>query len=166
VATSIYITSVEGFSGKSTVALGILDALRAKVDKVGVFRPISRSHATRDYVLDLLLDHEDVNLDYDQCIGVTYDDVHADPDAALAVIVEKYRAVERQCNAVVILGSDYTDVGNPTEFEFNARIAANIAAPIVMVVTGRDPHGPVGASGTMSARTPADVLRVVQSAME
>ena len=147
------------------MALGILDALRAKVDKVGVFRPISHSHATRDYVLDLLLDHDDVNLDYDQCIGVTYDDVHADPDAALAVIVEKYRAVERQCNAVVILGSDYTDVGNPTEFEFNARIAANIAAPIVMVVTGRDPHGPVGASGTMSARTPADVLRVVQSAM-
>ncbi|HAA80028.1 MAG TPA: phosphate acetyltransferase, partial [Microbacteriaceae bacterium] len=135
-ATSIYITSVEGFSGKSTVALGILDALRARVDRVGVFRPISHSHTERDYVLELLLDHDDVNLSYEQCTGVTYDDVHADADNALAIIVEKYRAVERQCNAVVIVGSDFTDVGNPTESGFNARIAANIGAPVVVVVTG------------------------------
>ena len=96
------------------MALGILDALRAKVDKVGVFRPISHSHAKRDYVLDLLLDHDDVNLDYDQCIGVTYDDVHADPDAALAVIVEKYRAVERQCNAVVIPTNEEWEIARET----------------------------------------------------
>ena len=34
-ATSIYISSAEGSSGKSTIALGILDALRARVERVG-----------------------------------------------------------------------------------------------------------------------------------
>jgi phosphate acetyltransferase len=70
VANSIYITSAEGSSGKSTVALGILDALRAKVEKVGVFRPIARSLSERDYVLEMLLDHDGVDLTYEECVGV------------------------------------------------------------------------------------------------
>ena len=63
----------------------------------------------------MLLAHDGVDLAYDECIGVTYDDVRHDPDAALATIVERYKAVEAQCDAVVIVGSDYTDVGSPAE---------------------------------------------------
>ena len=105
-AQSIYITSAEGHSGKSTVALGVLDALSHATARVGVFRAIARSTIERDYVLEMLLDHDGVDLPYDDCIGVTYDDVRQDPDAALATIVERYKAVEAQCDAVVIVGSD------------------------------------------------------------
>ena len=72
---SIYITSAEGHSGKSTVALGVLDALSRVTPRVGVFRPISRSTAERDYVLEMLLDHDGVDLEYDECVGVTYEQV-------------------------------------------------------------------------------------------
>ena len=164
-ATSVYITSAEGSSGKSTVALGIVDALQAKVDRVGVFRPIARSHQERDYVLEMLLAHDGVDLSYDECVGVTYDDVHADSENALSIIVEKYRAVERQCNAVVIVGSDYTDVGNPTEFGFNARIAANLAAPVALVVTGREPSYSTGRDLALPGRQTTDVVRVAASAL-
>lgn len=136
-AHSIYITSAEGHSGKSSVALGVLDTLSHEVGRVGVFRPIARSIAERDYVLDLLLAHDGVELDYDECVGVTYDEVHDDPDAALATIVERFKSVESKCDAVVIVGSDYTDVGSPTELGFNARIAANLGAPVLLVLTGR-----------------------------
>jgi phosphate acetyltransferase len=95
--------------------------------------------AERDYVLEMLLAHDGVELSYEQTIGVTYDDVHNDPDAALSVIVERYKAVERECDAVVILGSDYTDVATPTELAYNARIAANLGAPVLLVLTGREP---------------------------
>jgi phosphate acetyltransferase len=137
VARSIYITSAEGHSGKSSIALGVLDTLSAEIANVGVFRPIARSITERDYVLDLLLAHDGVDLEYDECVGVTYDDVHDDPDAALSRIVERYKAVEAKCGAVVIVGSDYTDVGSPTELSFNARIAANLGAPVLLVLTGR-----------------------------
>jgi len=137
VARSIYITSAEGHSGKSSIALGVLDTLSHEVERVGVFRPIARSITERDYVLDLLLQHDGVDLDYDECVGVTYDDVHDDPDAALQKIVERYKSVEQQCDAVVIVGSDYTDVGSPTELGYNARIAANLGAPVLLVLTGR-----------------------------
>jgi len=165
VATSIYITSAEGSSGKSTVALGVLDTLRAKVEKVGVFRPVSRSRTEPDYVLQMLLAHDGVDLEYDECVGVTYDDVHADPDAALGIIVEKFRAVAARCQAMVIVGSDYTDVGNPTEFGFNAKVAANLGAPVALVVTGREPSLSAGRDLALPARSVADVVRVTQSAL-
>jgi len=136
-ARSIYITSAEGHSGKSSVALGVLDTLSHEVERVGVFRPVARSTDERDYVLELLLAHDGVELDYDDCVGVTYEEVHDDADAALSRIVERFKAVEAQCDAVVIVGSDYTDVGSPTELGFNARIAANLGAPVLLVLTGR-----------------------------
>ncbi|HLN77863.1 MAG TPA: phosphate acetyltransferase [Nocardioidaceae bacterium] len=138
--SSVYIASVEGFTGKSTVALGVLEQLSRRVKRVGVFRPIVRadtsSHGGRDYVLDLLVEHDAVALSYDECAGVTYDEVHEDPNAALDRIVERYHKVAEQCDAVVIVGSDYTDVGTPTEFSYNARIAANLGAPVLLVLNG------------------------------
>ena len=54
-ARSIYITSAEGHTGKSTIALGVLDALMRVSPRVGVFRPIARAVAERDEILELLL---------------------------------------------------------------------------------------------------------------
>ncbi|NED99695.1 phosphate acetyltransferase [Phytoactinopolyspora halotolerans] len=137
-ARNVYIASVTGETGKSTVALGVLTALTRRIGRVGVFRPIVRPERRPDYVLELLLEHDGTDLPYDACAGVTYDDVHADPDAALGTIIDRYHEVARQCDAVVIVGSDYTDVDNPTEFSFNARIAANLGAPALLVLNGRN----------------------------
>ena len=156
-ARSIYITSVEGHTGKSTVALGMLDTLSHQTRRVGVFRPVARSKDSRDYVLEMLLAHDGVDLPYEECIGVGYDAVHADPDAALSEIVSRFKAVERQCDAVVILGSDYTDVGSPTELGFNARVAANLGAPVLLVLGGQqhDEQGP---------RSPGDLRQILSLA--
>ncbi|MBN6192372.1 MULTISPECIES: phosphate acetyltransferase [Microbacterium] len=164
-ARSIYITSAEGHTGKSTIALGALDALMRVSPRVGVFRPIARSVAERDEILELLLAHDGVQLDYDDCIGVTYDDVRADPEAALATIVARFKAVEAQCDAVVIVGSDYTDVASPAELGFNARIAANLAAPVLLVLSGRDQQRQAEQLGTTTARTPAAVGQIAALAL-
>jgi len=66
--SSVYIASVEGSTGKSTVALGVLQQLSRRVERVAVFRPIVRPdtamHGGRDYVLDLLTAHEAVQTAY------------------------------------------------------------------------------------------------------
>lgn len=160
---SIYISSAEGHSGKSTIALGVLDALSSQVQRVGVFRPIARSTSEPDYVLEMLLGHSDSGLAYEDCIGVTYEDVHADGEAALSRIVERYKSVEARCDAVVILGSDYTDVGSPTELGYNARIAANLGAPVLLVLTGRDPSRSEQL-GQAPARTPEEMRQITELA--
>jgi len=134
-ARSVYIASPEGHTGKSVVALGLLDLLLRRVHKVGVFRPITRSAVGADQLVNLLIGREGIELTYDDCIGVTYEEVHADADAALSTIVERYRALERRCDVIVVVGSDYTDVAGPTELAFNARVAANLGAPVLLVVS-------------------------------
>ena len=96
-------------------------------------RPTDDVH---DYVLDLLVSHDAVSLTYDECAGVSYDDVHADPEGAMDRIVARYHQVAEKSDAVVIVGSDYTDVGAPAEFAFNARVAANLGAPVLLVLNG------------------------------
>jgi phosphate acetyltransferase len=149
--SSLYIASAEPESGKSAVALGILEQLTRRVGSVAVFRPIVRAGEQPDYVLQMLLQHGGVSTEYDQAAGVTYDEVHADGEAAMARIVERYHQLERRHDAVIVVGSDYTDVGTPTEFAYNARIAANLGAPMLLIVRGTD-------------RTPAEVRTVAEIA--
>ncbi len=50
---------------------------------------------------------------------------------------------------MVVVGSDYTDVATPSELDTNARIAANLGAPIVLSVKAKN-------------RTPTEVAQVVE----
>ena len=145
-ASSVYVAAVEGSTGKSTVALGVLEQLSRRVERIAVFRPVVRDEAAVDYVLDLLVSHDAVALSYDECAGVTYADLHRDPDAALSRIVERYHLVAEKADAVVVVGTDYTDVGAPAEFSFNARIAANLGIPVLLVLNahGRTAGGRAG----------------------
>jgi phosphate acetyltransferase len=151
VVRSVYVASPEGETGKSTVALGMLDLLTRRVGRVGVFRPIVRSGDRQDYVLELLLEHQGVDMPYDLAAGVTYDRVHADPDGAMSTIVDEYHAAAADRDAMIIIGSDYTGVGSPTEFSYNVRVAANLGAPLLLVVHGQ-------------GRSPADVRTVADVA--
>ncbi|MFB1296060.1 phosphate acetyltransferase [Mycobacterium sp. pW049] len=152
--SAIYIASPEGDTGKSTIALGILHRLAATVARVGVFRPITRGDGEQqDYILELLLEHTTAGLPYDDCVGVTYHELHEDPEAALGEIVDRFHRVADQCDAVLVVGSDYTDVAAPSELSVNARIAANLGAPVVLAVKAKD-------------RTPEQVAQVVAVCMD
>jgi phosphate acetyltransferase len=135
--SAIYVAAPEPETGKSTIALGLLHRLTATVAKVGVFRPITRLDEERDYILELLLTRTTAGLSYEQCVGVTYHELHADGDAAIASIVDAYHAVAQACDVVVIVGSDYTDVTWPAELSLNARIAVNLGAPLLLAVSGK-----------------------------
>ncbi len=160
-AASIYLTSAEGRTGKSAVALGVLSTLLADAPRVGVFRPLIRSASERDRVLDLLLQRATADVSYEDCVGVTYDDAHADPDAAMTRIVAAYQALRQRCDAIVVVGSDFTDVAAPTELAFNARIAANLDTPVLLVLGGRSNEEPEYL-GQQPARTPAELAQLAE----
>ncbi|MGB7962676.1 MAG: phosphate acetyltransferase [Propionicimonas sp.] len=147
--SSIYLAAPEGFTGKSMVAVGIIDALLREISSVGVFRPIVNADTT-DEVLQILVAQPGIDQTYAEAVGVTYDDIHADSGAALAALVDKFAHVRDKFEAVVIIGSDYTDVATPTELTFNARVAANLNTPVMLVVNGRN-------------RTPEEILAAAET---
>jgi phosphate acetyltransferase len=137
--SSIYIASAQGGTGKSTIALGLLHLLAASAARVGVFKPVVRSTDEVDDLLDLLVEQATATVDdFGQLRGVTHERVDEDPEAALSEIVAGYHELARRCDAVVVIGSDHTDVFNPSALTFDARIAANLEAPVLLAVNGHD----------------------------
>ena len=159
-AASIYLTSAEGRTGKSAVALGVLDALRAEAPRVGVFRPLIRSTGP-DRVLELLRRRSTADVPYEACVGVTYEEAHADPEAAMTRIVAAFHELKSRCDAVVVVGSDFTDVAAPTELSYNARIAANLDVPVLLVLSGRS-NEDAELLGQLPARRPLDIAQMAE----
>jgi len=140
VSRSVYVASPEGLTGKSAVALGLLDALTREVGSVGVFRPLTTAGSGNedvDLTVDLLVSQPGIAQSYDEAIGVTYDAARRDADEALHVIIERFGQLTDRFDVILVVGSDYTDVTSGTELSFNAKIAANLGSPVVLVVHGR-----------------------------
>jgi phosphate acetyltransferase len=152
VTRSVYVASPEGQTGKSAVALGLLDALTREVGSVGVFRPLTNHSAGVDLIVDLLVSQPGIHQSYEEALGVSYEAAREDADEAMHAIVQRFGELSEKFSVLLVLGSDYTDVSTGTELSFNARIAANLGSPVVLVVHGRD-------------RTPEQVLSAAEGAI-
>ncbi len=138
--SSLYISAADARSGKSAVALGLLHQLTRRAGRVGVFRPIVRDRD--DELVELLLRQLDLlargqsSQEPSGATGVTYAAHNADPVAAMNTILEAFHEVASTHDTVLVVGSDFADVTATSEFATNARIAANLGAPMVIVVPG------------------------------
>ncbi|TYB60281.1 phosphate acetyltransferase [Nonomuraea sp. PA05] len=149
---AVYIAAGEAGSNKGTVALGLVELLSRQVGTVGVFRPVVRA-GREDALINTIRSRFQLALPHEAYAGVTYDEVHADVERAAGDVVARYRALAGRCDAMVVVGTDYTDVGAPTEFGFNARLAADLGTPVVNVVSGRGrTAAQIGAAVELSAR--------------
>jgi phosphate acetyltransferase len=139
VSTHVYVAASEHAAGKSGIALGLVAALASQVDRVGVFRPVVASRTDSDPVLDLLLSQLATPMDRAAAIGVTYSDIHDDRRHRDGGRSSRASTRQRRSgDAMVIVGSDFSDVPSPTEFSVNAELAANLEAPMLLVVSGAD----------------------------
>jgi phosphate acetyltransferase len=140
VSRSVYVASPEGLTGKSAVALGLLDALIREVGSLGIFRPVTTASTDDevDLTVDLLVHQPGIHQTYGEALGVTYEALRENPDEALHVIIERFGRLAERFEVILVLGSDYTDVSTGTELSFNAKIAANLGSPVVLVVHGLD----------------------------
>jgi phosphate acetyltransferase len=108
---------------------------------VGVFRPLANTSSGApggDVIVDLLISQPGIDQTYEEALGVTYEATRENADEALQVIVERFGQLVDRFDVILVLGSDYTDVSTGTELSFNAKIAANLGSPVVLVVHGRD----------------------------
>jgi len=163
-ARSVYVASVEGHTAKSVVALGVLEALTKKYQKVGVFRAVAPTE--HDSVLELLLESTNTEFPISESVGISYKQMHQTPEKAIGLILDRFKSLEAKCDAVVILGSDYTDVFSPAEFSFNARVATNLGAPLILVFNGREIHATSEHLGQAKPRNSQDLMSMAELAMQ
>ena len=135
----LYLTSTSIRAGKAVVALGTLETLARQVGRIGVFRPIVDGSHDRDVLLDLLGERYQVQGDH--AVGLTYAEAAAyvdeDGDARLvAHLVDEFLHMKEAYDFVLVIGTDFTGPSPATELSLNARLAANMGAPVLAVVSG------------------------------
>jgi phosphate acetyltransferase len=152
---ALYLTSVEEASGKSVVALGLMETLTRSVSRVGYFRPVVRAGEAHDKRIELFRTRYRLDQSYDESFGVTTDDTrdfggnHVDP-ALVSRVIERYRRLAARCDFVLVEGTDYTGASKAFEFALNAEIASNLGASALLVLTAAD-HTPEQVNGALTA---------------
>lgn len=129
---NVSIISPEGGNGRNAVALGLVHAL-SRGHRTGVFRP---AVAADEEFTAMLLDAASAEETREQATGVTPHEARMDPDEARTQIVAKFTETEAAIKpeAMVIVGSDRSNVGDPERFAFNADVSADLQSPAFLAV--------------------------------
>jgi phosphate acetyltransferase len=142
-AKSLYLASLEPDSGKSLVALGLMEMLSCRMDGVGYFRPVIPAGERIDARIELIADRYRLNQAPSEMYAYTAAQVErmlaeGRRDQVFTGILTAYKAVERRCGFVLCDGTDFTGVTAALEFEFNIAVANHLGAPVLALVNGRD----------------------------
>ena len=141
-AKNLYIAAMEPRSGKSVIALGLMELLSRHVRKVGFFRPVIGSSDLPDKELHLIRARYHLDHSYEDLYAHTHEEARRMTgegryDALLKSIVGKYKELESRCDFVLCEGTDFTRVSSAFEFEFNAHVANNLGCPVLAIVNGK-----------------------------
>ncbi len=142
-SNNLYIAATEPQSGKSVIALGLMEMLSRRRARVGFFRPVVTDPEAGDKDMDLVATR--YNLVPGDTAVYAYSHELAQREIAagrgdevLKSILSEYKALEERCDFVLCEGTDYTGVSSAFEFDFNAAVAKNLGCPILPVINGRD----------------------------
>jgi phosphate acetyltransferase len=139
VARNLYITGMEPRSGKSVVALGVMELLSGRVERLGFFRPIVPSKDRRDPQLELVRRRYQLGASYEEMHALSEDEAGELPYEDLRKrVVAGYRALEQGCDFVVVEGTDFGGAA-ALAFGRNADLANELGASVLVVVRGGTP---------------------------
>ena len=140
---SVFIAATEARSGKSAILLGVMQLLRAHVERVAIFRPVINDpvNEEQDHDINLVLEHFKLDMEYEQTYAYTASEaVRLMSEGMYSVmlenILEKFKELEGKYDFVLCEGSDYLYGDNTTEYEMNTAIASNLGCPVLAVVNG------------------------------
>lgn len=139
---AIYLTTTEPYSGKSIVAIGLMNLISGRTEKLAYFKPIISSNgAQRDNHLDTMIRQFELTTPYQDMYAFTREEVikhRNEGNEAFIIdkIIEKFKKLQESNEFVIVEGADF--MGNSTNLEFDANItiAKNLGIPVILVVKG------------------------------
>ena len=138
---SLYITSLEEQSGKVLVALGFMEQLSGRVERLSVFRPVVSENGESDTIIGLMRNLYNLPFSPEEMYGVSMVDAGSllalgKYDELYTRILERFKLLEGKSGFVLCVGTDYTGVSEALEFDFNVEVARNLGSPMVPIVNG------------------------------
>ncbi|MBS2966930.1 phosphate acetyltransferase [Actinocrinis puniceicyclus] len=136
----VYVSGVGPDDGRRLVELGVMELLAHRAARVAIFRPLGRAGA--DPVVELLRARHNVATPRELSYGFSYEQAAVirakhGTDELVRLLVDRLHALCDQCEAVLVLGTDFSSGTIPDEPAFNARLANEFGAQLLAVVGGR-----------------------------
>ncbi len=142
---SLYITATGPRSGKSAIALGVMQLLSGLTGKIAIFRPIIALPKLddRDPDIRLMLEFFKLKQNYADTFAYTEDEAFdiiakQSTNALQEGILAKFKSLQASYDFVLCLGTDFHSKDQVFEFNLNAQIAGNLNSPVLLVVDGKD----------------------------
>lgn len=140
-AKNIFIAATEPNSGKSAISIGLIDALERIVPKVGYIKPIGQRYSGGSKVdadATLIKGIFQLSDDPEDMSPLSLDDTQKMKAASYDRIIESYKKIAVGKDIIVIEGTDYTSTTSALEFDVNAELATNLAAPVLLIANGSE----------------------------
>ncbi|WP_207493356.1 phosphate acetyltransferase [Aridibaculum aurantiacum] len=142
---NIFIATAEPYSGKSIVALGLVNMLLGKAKKIAYFKPIINHNPRekKDVHIETVVNHFGLPITYYDTFAFTRQEAmqHMENEKRgelIDTIIRKVKKLEENYDFTVIEGSDFIGEGTAFEFDANISIAKNLNAPVIIVISGNN----------------------------
>jgi phosphate acetyltransferase len=142
-SNAIYIASSEPYSGKTLVALGLMNMLSGKTKKIAYFKPVVNDapEKGKDLHIETIVSHFGLNVAYEDMFAFTREQVlhyRSEGNTAYVIdkIISKYKKLEETHDFVLVEGTDFMGEGLTFEFDANIAVAKNLGIPVFFVLNG------------------------------
>jgi phosphate acetyltransferase len=143
-AQGVYITGTGAGSGKSVVALGVMETFAGRAQSVGFFRPIVGG-GQPDPEIELMRARYQLESSYEEMHALTVAEAqrlmaHGGHEELEQRVFDAYKELERRFEVIVVEGTDFAGVLPVLDFELNATLANQLGCPVLVVLTGTAVH--------------------------
>jgi len=145
VTKTIFIATAEPYSGKSIIALGLVNMLLGKAQKAGYFKPIINADPKekKDVHIETIVNYFRLPISYEDTYAYTRQEAlqkfeTGSQGEMIDTIIRKVKKLEETYDVTVIEGSDFIGEGTAFEFEANVSIARNLRSPMIAVISGEN----------------------------
>jgi phosphate acetyltransferase len=146
VTQNLYITGMEAGSGKSIVALGMMETLAGRAQAAGFFRPVVPSAEERDSQIELIRHRYRLSSSYEEMHALSAEEAQALIAAGRhgeleQQVFDAYKRLEQRFEVIICEGTDFDGVLPALDFDLNATLANQLGCPVLVVIRGSSVAG-------------------------
>lgn len=136
---NLYIASSEQHAGSLVITIGMMELMKSRVEKIAFFRPLIDEAVDPD--TDFILRHFQLDQTLQESYALTCAEAELllaqeKEDRLLERLLERYHALSRRFDFVLIEGLNHTRFDKALEQRLNLLIAKNLQAPYISILNG------------------------------
>ncbi|MFC4233130.1 phosphate acetyltransferase [Parasediminibacterium paludis] len=139
----VFIATTDAASGKSLIAIGLMNKLRGHYKNVAYFKPIVKHYPNQSVNshIDTITSYFSLEEKKSDMFAFTRDEVmrlrsEGNESKIIDTIIAKYKKLEDTHDFVIVEGTDFETEGNTFELKINVEIAKNLGIPTILVING------------------------------